>query len=143
MSFITPPVAPAALVAAGIAGSRFMSTAWTAFGLGLPLFLIGIAFVYHPELLIWSWQTPLSILIVLVGLLGTATALHLPTSGWGWKPIIERVVALVVAGGTMFVGDRTISIVLALLLVAWMVMKVHDIRGGLLTSERLVSSLED
>ena len=141
MSFITPPVAPAALVAAAIAGSRFMPTAWAAVSLGLPLFLIGITFVYHPELLIWSWSTPLTSLIVFVGLGGTATALHLPMS-YGWKSILKRAVVLVVSFITMFCVDRTISIVCALALVAWVFMKIRQVhQRKLLVPEPLDASI--
>ena len=142
MSFITPPVAPAALVASAIAGSRFMPTAWTAVSLGLPLFLIGVTFVYHPEILVWSWYTPLTMLIVSVGLGGTATALHLPMKN-GWKSVFERGAMLVVSFITMFSVDRTISLVCALLLVAWVFIKIRKVQCDLIIREPLDTSIPE
>lgn len=102
MSFITPPVAPAALVAAGIAHSPFMPTAWLATKLGLPLFLLGVTFIYHPELVIWSWQTPIAGIIVFIGLCGFASAFHIRYPG-GWRSAMERALLVVCSFAAMFV----------------------------------------
>lgn len=102
MSFITPPVAPAALVASGIAGTQFMPTAWMATRLGLPLFLLGINFVYRPELVIWSAMTPVAGVIVFIGLCGIASALHMPFES-GTRTVIERVLLVVGSFAAMFI----------------------------------------
>ncbi len=52
LSFITPPVALAAVAAAGIARARPMQTAFTSMRLGLPLFLLPFMFVLNPALIL-------------------------------------------------------------------------------------------
>ncbi|MDO8636148.1 MAG: TRAP transporter fused permease subunit [Dehalococcoidia bacterium] len=50
-SHITPPVAPAAFVAAGLAGASMWKTCWTSMRLGLILLILPFFFVYNPALL--------------------------------------------------------------------------------------------
>jgi TRAP transporter 4TM/12TM fusion protein len=50
-SNVTPPVAVAALVAAGIAGSRFLPTAFQALKIALPGFILPFAFIWCPAVL--------------------------------------------------------------------------------------------
>ncbi|MBI4288801.1 MAG: TRAP transporter fused permease subunit [Chloroflexi bacterium] len=50
-SHITPPVAPAAFVAAGLAGASMWQTCWTSMRLGLLLLILPFFFVYSPALL--------------------------------------------------------------------------------------------
>lgn len=122
MSFVTPPVAPAALVASGIAGAGFMATAWTATLLGLPLFLLGICFVYHPELVIWSPQTPISAVFVFIGLIGTASAVHI-RSGPGWRAVLERIILIICAFASLFILRAEIYIPAAVVIVVILVLK--------------------
>jgi len=51
MSMVTPPVALAAYVGAGIAGADIMQTAWQAFRFALVGFTLPFIFVFRPELL--------------------------------------------------------------------------------------------
>ncbi len=51
MSLITPPVAPAAYVAAAIAGSPSMATGWTAMRFGWSSYIVPFLFVYAPAIL--------------------------------------------------------------------------------------------
>jgi TRAP transporter 4TM/12TM fusion protein len=56
MSLITPPVAPAAYVAAAIAGSPSMATGWTAMRFGWASYIVPFIFVYAPAMLMQgSW----------------------------------------------------------------------------------------
>jgi TRAP-type uncharacterized transport system fused permease subunit len=52
MSLITPPVAPAAYVAAAIAGSPSMATGWTAMRFGWSAYIVPFLFVYAPAILL-------------------------------------------------------------------------------------------
>ena len=52
MSLITPPVAPAAYVAAAIAGSPSMATGWTAMRFGWSSYIVPFLFVYSPAILL-------------------------------------------------------------------------------------------
>lgn len=62
---ITPPVATAAVVAAGIAEANFWRTCGAALKIAAPLFVLPIAFVYNPDMISMSF----SLSTVLVGLL--------------------------------------------------------------------------
>jgi len=52
VSDLTPPVAPGAFVAAGIAGADMMRTAWMACRLGLVVYILPYMFVYNNSLLL-------------------------------------------------------------------------------------------
>ena len=52
MSLITPPVAPAAYVAAAIAGAPSMATGWTAMRFGWTAYIVPFLFVYSPAILL-------------------------------------------------------------------------------------------
>lgn len=54
VSDLTPPVAPGAFVAAGIAGAEVMRTAWLACRLGLVVYILPYMFVYNPGLLLYG-----------------------------------------------------------------------------------------
>lgn len=127
MSMITPPVAPAALVASGIAGTSFIPTAWLATRLGLPLFLLGINFVYHPELVIWSSQTPVMAIIVFIGLIGAASALHIPYEP-GWRSVLERAILTVGAFAAMFILNAAVYLPAAVLVVAILAFRLRKAR---------------
>ena len=101
MSMITPPVAPAALVASGIAGTGFMGTAWRSARLGLPLLLLGVVFVYHPELLTLSYQALVTFVLTGIGLMGISYATFMPGNK-NWKPIVKRVACFIASFFTLF-----------------------------------------
>ncbi len=57
LSMVTPPVALASYVAAGISGAGIMETGWQAFKLSLAGFIIPFAFVFNPAIVLqgdWS-----------------------------------------------------------------------------------------
>ncbi len=58
VSAITPPVALAAYVGAGIAGAPIMKTGFTATRLGMAAYLVPFIFVYWPALVLWH-EAPL------------------------------------------------------------------------------------
>lgn len=51
-SDLTPPTALAPLTAAALAGANFWETCWLTMRIGLPIFVLPFAFVYHPALLL-------------------------------------------------------------------------------------------
>lgn len=78
MSVITPPVAVASYVAAGIAQSDPFKTGWQAFFIVLPTFIIPFIFVYASELLLHgSWPTILwRIALTVVSVYGMVAAIQ-------------------------------------------------------------------
>jgi TRAP-type uncharacterized transport system fused permease subunit len=70
MSLITPPVAPAAYVAAAIAGSPSMATGWTAMRFGWSSYIVPFIFVYAPAMLMQGswWDIAVVIVTSLIGI---------------------------------------------------------------------------
>ena len=72
MAAVTPPVAIGALVASGIAKGDYFKTAFIAWRLALPGFLLPFFFIYRPEIL-WLGHSPIKIFLgfvfILIGLL--------------------------------------------------------------------------
>jgi TRAP transporter 4TM/12TM fusion protein len=61
MSLITPPVAPAAYVAAAIAQAPSMATGWTAMRFGWSAYIVPFLFVYSPAILLMGEATDIVI----------------------------------------------------------------------------------
>jgi TRAP transporter 4TM/12TM fusion protein len=78
MSAITPPVAMSSFVAAGIAGSPPMKTAWASFKLGLAAFILPYMFVYNPNLLLRGsvLNVSLAVLSALIGTMALSIAIQ-------------------------------------------------------------------
>ena len=70
MSLITPPVAPAAYVAAAIAGSPSMATGWTAMRFGWSSYIVPFLFIYSPAILMQGslWDIAMVTLTSLIGI---------------------------------------------------------------------------
>jgi len=68
-SFLTPPVAMAAIVAAGIAGSNYMRTAVQSVRIGIMIYLIPFLYAYNPVILgQWKEYSPIAIFVTLLSL---------------------------------------------------------------------------
>ncbi|WP_209121660.1 TRAP transporter fused permease subunit [Alkalihalobacillus sp. BA299] len=52
LSVLTPPVAVASFVAAGIAKANPVKTGWIAFAIAIPCFIVPFIFIYNPEVLL-------------------------------------------------------------------------------------------
>ena len=91
LSMVTPPVALASYVAAGISGSGIMETGWVAFKLSLAGFIVPYAFVLNPAIVLQgSWSEVLwtsgSLFIGIYALAG-AIIQHLSRPNRGWETI--------------------------------------------------------
>jgi TRAP transporter 4TM/12TM fusion protein len=72
LSTITPPVALAAYVGAGLAGAKSSQVGWTAFKLALAGFIVPFFFIYSPAMLLIADSTAQIIFAAVTGLAGTA-----------------------------------------------------------------------
>ncbi len=120
ISVVTPPVAVAAYVAAGLAGSDPWRTGFTAARLALPGFIIPFVFVYRPGLLLQGDTLQIVQAGVAAGL--AVIALAAATAGYGLRRLAswERLVAAA-AGIVLFwpaVWSDVVGFVLIALLVA-------------------------
>lgn len=77
ISTITPPVALASYVAAGIAGTELNKVGWTAFKYGLVSFILPFMFVYGPSLLLEGSMATIIITLIfsIIGVLSIATSI--------------------------------------------------------------------
>ena len=67
VSAITPPVALAAYVAAGIANAPVLKTGFTAMRLGMAAYIVPFVCVYWPALVLWNEAEPLQLIAALGG----------------------------------------------------------------------------
>lgn len=72
LSTITPPVALAAYVGAGLAGAKSSQVGWTAFKLALAGFIVPFFFVYSPAMLLIADSWTQIVWATVTGLAGTA-----------------------------------------------------------------------
>ncbi len=96
MSLITPPVAPAAYVAAAIAGSPSMATGWTAMRFGWSSYIVPFLFIYSPAILMKGsvWDIAVVTLTSLFGIwLICAAMVGYFTRVLPWPPRIGFVAA--------------------------------------------------
>ena len=116
VSAITPPVAVSALVAANIAGGKFMPTAFTSMQLGLPGFLLPFLFVVHPEILGIGVGVGTQAVIAAIALIAVLS-LNVAIEGHLLRPmrVWERLLVLPAAFGLFYPGWTTTLIGLALL----------------------------
>jgi TRAP-type uncharacterized transport system fused permease subunit len=116
MSLITPPVAPAAYVAAAIAGSPSMATGWTAMRFGWSSYIVPFLFVYSPAILMkGAWWDILAVTLTsLVGIWLVCAAMvgYFTTVLHSWKRI------LFMAAGVMLLLPHQASQLMLLLNIA-------------------------
>ncbi|GAA0652369.1 TRAP transporter permease [Salarchaeum japonicum] len=90
---ITPPVATAAVVAAGIAEANFWRTCGAAIKIAAPLFVLPVAFVYNTSLVSFSLGlTTIWVgLLVLLGAIAIIYGLNYPFSLGFWQTVLARI----------------------------------------------------
>lgn len=118
LSTITPPVALASYVAAGIAGADINKVGWTAFRYGITTFILPFMFVYGPALLMQGSVVEVvwTVIISLVGVFAVAAALvgYLRTPLPAWARLALAVAGLsMIAQGmvTDFIGIAVFAVV--------------------------------
>lgn len=88
LSYITPPVALAALTASSMAGGKFMKTGWEAMKMGVVLYFLPFFFVYNPALLLISDSVVEIVSVIITAVLGI---IFLSASTQGYMPGIGKV----------------------------------------------------
>ena len=119
LSYITPPVALAAITAANVAGSKPMETGFRAMRLGLPLFVLPFIFVYDPALIMeGTWINIVErIALTLVAIWAITAAFEAWIYGVGRIDVFSRV-ALGAGGLLVIVPELTTSLIGGAVLVA-------------------------
>jgi TRAP transporter 4TM/12TM fusion protein len=122
LSMLTPPVAVASFVAAGLAGADMWRTGIAGVKLASAAYLVPFLFVYNPALL--GYGTTTSVTLAVVSAVAGAFLLARATDpGLGWNTVGRRIVAnamivmaIVVGGSTIWFGPT--SPIVAALVVA-------------------------
>ncbi|MFV0383778.1 TRAP transporter permease [Paracoccus sp. (in: a-proteobacteria)] len=119
LSYITPPVALAAITAANVAGSKPMQTGFHAMRLGMPLFVLPFIFVYDPALIMnGTWLQILErVVLTLVAIWAITSAFEAWIYGVGTVGIASRI-AFAAGGVLILFPELTTSLVGAAVLVA-------------------------
>ncbi|OLO42387.1 hypothetical protein BTR23_03980 [Alkalihalophilus pseudofirmus] len=90
LSVLTPPVAVASFVAAGIAKANPVKTGWIAFAIAIPCFIVPFIFIYNPEVLLIGstmtivWKVFLAI-ICIYSLSAGIQGFHRASLDWGLR----------------------------------------------------------
>ena len=108
LSLVTPPVATASYVAAGIAGSSMTKTGWASMKVAAAAYIVPFMFVFAPALLFIgsAGEVIQAAVTALVGVYALAVGLQ----GWGFKSNlnpVQRVLALATALLMIFPGWLT------------------------------------
>lgn len=101
-SYLTPPVAFAAMVAAGIAGSKYLPTAIQAVKIGIMIHLIPFLYVYNPVILAqWAGHSLPNILVTLLSLFLGILPLCASIGGYYLRKVnlVERLVLMISLAG--------------------------------------------
>jgi TRAP transporter 4TM/12TM fusion protein len=109
LSYITPPVALAAITAANVAKSNPLETSITAMRLGLPLFVLPFIFVYDPALIMEGHWTDIveRVTITLIAIWAVTSAFESWIYGVGKIGLTSR--ALFGAGGVLIVFPEPVT----------------------------------
>ena len=118
VSAITPPVALAAYVGAGIAGAPVMKTGFTAMRLGMAAYLVPFIFVYWPSLILWHEAEPLRLIAAIIG--GGTAVIAMAAIGERWltRQLAWWKVAALASAIVLVMHPAEIANVLAVAIVA-------------------------
>ena len=106
LSMLTPPVAVASYVAAGLAGSNMWATGMVGMRLALAAYLLPFLWVYNPSLLLIG--SPLSIGIVVFTAIVASYVLAIAAENIGRPSTLETVLGLVYLAAAIFIGGSTV-----------------------------------
>ena len=129
ISMITPPVAPAALAAAQVAGAEFFQTGFTACRLGVIAFVVPFMFIYSPELLLMG-SPPAVILAASTACLGVI-ALSLGIFGWYHEKLATLPRLLFAVGGLLLIKPGWITDLIGAAIIVLGAFLVHRRRMGI------------
>lgn len=137
-SHLTPPVAPAAFVAAGIAGAPPLKTAFQAMQLGISLLLVPFAFVFAPGMLLLPGYPLIEIVQPIVTSIIGVVYMSIGISGYLLRTIGPWGRAIMIAAGVMCIIPELytdiIGIVLGLAVIAFHVIQARATREQRVTS---------
>ena len=130
LSCITPPVAMASLVAAGIAKSKPMETGLEACKVAFSIFFVPFFFVYRTDVLLEEGFTPqalLSYAMVLIGLYATSAgfngallpSIKIHSKVWQVLLVIAGVIILVPVANTFAIGGALLAVVHIILVIGY------------------------
>ena len=131
LSYITPPVALAAITAANVAGAKPMETGFRAMRLGLPLFVLPFIFVYDPALIMeGTWINIVErVVLTLVALWAITSAFEAWIYGVGRVGWISRII-FGVAGILVILPELTTSLAGGAVLLGVIAVNVIRRRGS-------------
>ncbi len=128
MGLITPPVAPCCAVASGIAKDSFLKICWYAIKIGMPLFILPLAFFTHQGIIIHGAGTVAAIFLIGLGMASLTLGINLQYTGF--KSLIKRAVYIVVGSLTLFYPHPTGGYFGMALCALFLLLELYRLRGG-------------
>jgi TRAP transporter 4TM/12TM fusion protein len=122
LSTITPPVALAAYVGAGMAGAKPNEVGWTAFRLALAGFIVPFFFIYSPEMILIS-DSGLAILLSAISGLAGVFLLSVAVEGYLMIKLPWLLRGLALAGAVVLIvpGIMTDVIGVSIAVIGWLI----------------------
>lgn len=128
LGLITPPVAPCCAVASGIAKDSFLKICWYSIKIGMPLFILPLAFFTHQGIIIHGAGTVAAIFLIGLGMASLTLGINLRYTGF--KSLIKRAVYIVVGSLTLFYPHPTAGYVGMALCALILLLEIYRLRGG-------------
>jgi len=128
LGLITPPVAPCCAVASGIAKDSFLKICWYSLKIGLPLFILPLAFFSHPSLIIHGSGTVKAIFFISLGMAGLILGVNLPYNDL--KSIIKKVIYGAIGSLTLFYPNQTVGYTCMALCALFLALELYRLNKG-------------
>jgi TRAP-type uncharacterized transport system fused permease subunit len=109
MGLITPPVAPCCAVAAGLSQGSFMKICWYSIKIGLPLFILPLAFFNNQPFILFGTGTVTAILLITLGMFALTFSINLPYHNL--KSLFKKIIYAVCGLGTLFYPNLSVQYV--------------------------------
>ncbi|MFY0990127.1 TRAP transporter permease [Halomonas sp. C05BenzN] len=138
VSAITPPVALAAYVGAGIAGAPVMKTGFTAMRLGVAAYLVPFIFVYWPSLVLWQTAPIVNIMVALAGASVAVLCIGAVGERYMLRPLSWFKISLLVFSIFLVLHPSAVANLLAILVVAFVL--ISEWRGVMVKKASLATS---
>jgi len=128
VSYITPPVAVLAFIAAGFAQARPWKVGWTATRLGILIYVLPFAWVFKPALV--GFGTPMEVVVTIASVAIGTVGLAFGTGGHFMRKLnwLQRVMSL--AGGMLLIFGHSATLIgggalILVIAVLWQWLKIR------------------
>jgi len=127
MGLITPPVAPCCAVAAGLSQGSFIKVCWYSIKIGLPLFVLPLAFFNNQPFILFGPGTATAILFITLGMFVLTFSINLPYKNL--KSAFKRVIYAAFSLSALFAPNLTVQWVGAVFCAFFLVFEFYQLKA--------------